>query len=154
MPFRRINLFNRAEHYHDWCEINNWNNQWEVENCRLCGLPDLNQDNNWVTQKLLEWIHDLVQKYNLDGIRIDIIMEVPKWFLDKFRASPGVFRMGEAFDGDPRYVADYQNHLDSVFNYPLYYTIKSSFCDSFRNLEGYRNLYGIIIIPNLHYINF
>ena len=74
----RINPFNRAEHYHDWCEINNWNNQWEVENCRLCGLPDLNQDNNLVTQKLLEWINDLVKKYNLDGMRIDTIMEVPK----------------------------------------------------------------------------
>ena len=86
-----------------------------------------NQDNNWVTQKLLEWIHDLVQKYNLDGIRIDTIMEVPKWFRDKFRASAGVFQIDEAFNGDPGYVADYQNHLDSVFNYPLYYTIKSSF---------------------------
>lgn len=137
MPFRRINLFNRAENYHNWCEINNWNNQWEIENCRLCGLPDLNQDNNWVTHKLLEWIHDLVQKYNLDGIRIDTIMEVPKWFWDKFRVSAGVFQIGEAFDGNPGYVADYQNHLDSVFNYPLYYTIKSSFCGSFRNLEGY-----------------
>ena len=135
--FGRINPFNRAEHYHDWCEINNWRNQWEVENCRLCGLPDLKQENDWVTQKLLEWIHDLVQKYNLDGIRIDTIMEVPKWFWDKFRASAGVFQIGEAFDGNPGYVADYQNHLDSVFNYPLYYTIKSSFCGSFRNLEGY-----------------
>jgi alpha-amylase len=135
--FGRINPFNRAEHYHDWCEINNWHNQWEVENCRLCGLPDLKQENDWVTQKLLEWIHDLVQKYNLDGIRIDTIMEVPKWFWDKFRTSAGVFQIGEAFNGDPGYVADYQNHLDSVFNYPLYYTIKSSFCGSFRNLEGY-----------------
>ena len=135
--FGRINPFNKAEHYHDWCEINNWNNQWEVENCRLCGLPDLKQENDWVTQKLLEWIHDLVQKYNLDGIRIDTIMEVPKWFWDKFRTSAGVFQIGEAFNGDPGYVADYQNHLDSVFNYPLYYTIKSSFCGSFRNLEGY-----------------
>jgi len=135
--FGRINPFNRAEHYHDWCEINNWRNQWEVENCRLCGLPDLKQENDWVTQKLLEWIHDLVQKYNLDGIRIDTIMEVPKWFWDKFRVSAGVFQIGEAFDGNPGYVADYQNHLDSVFNYPLYYTIKSSFCGSFRNLEGY-----------------
>ena len=135
--FGRINPFNRAEHYHDWCEINNWRNQWEVENCRLCGLPDLKQENDWVTQKLLEWIHDLVQKYNLDGIRIDTIMEVPKWFWDKFRASAGVFQIGEAFDGNAGYVADYQNHLDSVFNYPLYYTIKSSFCGSFRNLEGY-----------------
>ena len=135
--FGRINPFNRAEHYHDWCEINNWGNQWEVENCRLCGLPDLKQENDWVTQKLLEWIHDLVQKYNLDGIRIDTIMEVPKWFWDKFRQSAGVFQIGEAFNGDPGYVADYQNHLDSVFNYPLYYAIKSSFCGNFKDLEYY-----------------
>ena len=135
--YGRINPFNRAEHYHDWCEINNWGNQWEVENCRLCGMPDLKQENNWVTEKLLEWIHDLVQKYNLDGIRIDTIMEVPKWFWDKFRQSAGVFQIGEAFNGDPGYVADYQRHLDSVFNYPLYYTIKSSFCGNFRDLEYY-----------------
>ena len=135
--FGRINPFNRAEHYHDWCEINNWGNQWEVENCRLCGLPDLKQENDWVTQKLLEWIHDLVQKYEIDGIRIDTIMEVPKWFWDKFRQSAGVFQIGEAFNGDPGYVADYQNHLDSVFNYPLYYAIKSSFCGNFRDLEYY-----------------
>ena len=135
--FGRINPFNRAEHYHDWCEINNWGNQWEVENCRLCGLPDLKQENDWVTQKLLEWIHDLVQKYEIDGIRIDTIMEVPKWFWDKFRQSAGVFQIGEAFNGDPGYVADYQNHLDSVFNYPLYYTIKSSFCGNFKDLEYY-----------------
>ena len=135
--YGRINPFNRAEHYHDWCEINNWDNQWEVENCRLCGMPDLKQENNWVTEKLLEWIHDLVQKYNLDGIRIDTIMEVPKWFWDKFRQSAGVFQIGEAFNGDPGYVADYQRHLDSVFNYPLYFTIKSSFCGNFRDLEYY-----------------
>jgi alpha-amylase len=135
--YSRINPFNRAEHYHDWCDINNWGNQWEVENCRLCGLPDLKQENDWVTQKLVEWIHDLVQKYDLDGIRIDTIMEVPKWFWDKFRQSAGVFQIGEAFNGNTGYVADYQNHLDSVFNYPLYYKIEYSFCGSFRNLESY-----------------
>ena len=135
--FGRITPFNRAEHYHDWCEIKNFQNQPEVEYCRLCGLPDLKQENDWVTQKLLEWIHDIVQKYNLDGIRIDTIMEVPKWFWDKFRASAGVFQIGEAFDGRPWFVADYQNHLDSVFNYPLYYAIKNSFCGSFKTLENY-----------------
>ena len=135
--YGRITPFNRAEHYHDWCDINNWGNQWEVENCRLCGLPDLKQENDWVTEQLVNWIHDLVQKYNLDGIRIDTIMEVPKWFWDKFRQSAGVFQIGEAFNGNPGYVADYQNHLDSVFNYPLYYAIKSSFCGSFYELEKY-----------------
>ena len=135
--YGRINPFNRAEHYHDWCNIHDWDNQWEVENCRLSDLPDLKQENDWVTQKLLEWIHDIVQKYNLDGIRIDTIMEVPKWFWDKFRGSAGVFQIGEAFKGNAGYVADYQNHLDSVFNYPLYYQIRAGFCGSLKSIEYY-----------------
>ena len=135
--YSRITPFNLAEHYHDYCDINDWTDQWQIENCRLSGLPDLKQENDWVTQQLLNWISDLISKYNIDGIRIDTIMEVPKWFWDKFRSSAGVFQIGEAFNGDIGYVADYQNHLDSVFNYPLYYTIESSFCGSFYNLEGY-----------------
>ena len=135
--YSRITPFNSADHYHDRCDIVDWDDQWQIENCRLCDLPDLKQENEWVTEKLLEWINDIIIKYDIDGIRIDTIMEVPKWFWDKFREAAGVFQIGEAFRGDVDYVADYQNHLDSVFNYPLYYTIESSFCGSFRNLEGY-----------------
>lgn len=32
--------------------------------------------------------------------------------------------MGEAFNGNPSYVGDYQNYLTGVFNYPMYYTIR------------------------------
>ena len=135
--YSQINPFNSAEHYHDYCDITDWNNQWQVENCRLSGLPDLKQENEWVAQTLINWIKDIVNKYNIDGIRIDTIMEVPKSFWDSFRSAAGVFQIGEAFNGNINYVADYQNHLDSVFNYPLYYTIENSFCGSFRNLEGY-----------------
>ena len=135
--YSKINPFNLAEHYHDKCDITDWSNQWQVENCRLANLPDLKQENWWVTEKLNEWIHDLIIKYNIDGIRIDTIMEVPKWFWDEFKTSAGVFQIGEAFHGDPAYVADYQKHLDSVFNYPLYYTIENAFCGSFKELEYY-----------------
>ena len=135
--YSQIYPFNSSEHYHDYCNIENWLNQYEVENCRLCDLPDLKQENNFVKQTLLDWISDLITKYKIDGIRIDTIMEVPKWFWDEFRESAGVFQIGEAFNGNVDYVADYQNHLDSVFNYPLYYVIESSFCGSFNNLEYY-----------------
>lgn len=135
--FSKVTPFNSPDHYHDQCDITDWNNQWQVENCRLCDLPDLKQENDWVTEKLVEWIGDLVRKYNIDGIRIDTILEVPKWFWDRFTASAGVFQIGEAFNGNVDYIADYQNHMDSIFNYPLYYTIESSFCGSFRNLEDY-----------------
>ena len=135
--YSKINPFNLAEHYHDICDIYDWNNQWQVENCRLANLPDLKQENWWVTQKLEEWIHDLIIKYNIDGIRIDTIVEVPKWFWDRFREAAGVFQIGEVFNGNAEYVGDYQNHLDSVFNYPLYYKIESAFCGSFKELENY-----------------
>ena len=135
--YSRINPFNRPEHYHDVCQIVDWNNQWQVENCRLCDLPDLKQENEWVANTLYQWIHDVVQEYDFDGIRIDTIMEVPKWFWDKFTKASGVFQIGEAFNGNPSYVAGYQGHVDSVFNYPLYYAIKDSFCGSMRNLEYY-----------------
>ena len=135
--FKRITPFNKAEHYHDACQITDWNNQYMVENCRLCDLPDLKQENNWVTQTLCDWITDLVKKYDFDGIRIDTIPEVPKWFWDKFSKAAGVYQLGEVFNGNPSYVAGYQGHVDGLFNYPLYYTIKDSFCGSMKNIENY-----------------
>ena len=39
--YSQIYPFNKQEHYHNDCDINDWNNQWQVENCRLARLPDL-----------------------------------------------------------------------------------------------------------------
>jgi len=54
--FSRIYPFNQAEHYHSTCQITDWNNQWQVENCRLADLPDLNQDNSFVREYLKDWV--------------------------------------------------------------------------------------------------
>ena len=137
--FSQIDPFNLAEHYHDWCEIDDWDNSWKIENCRLGGLPDLKQENNWVTEQLDYWIYYLVNKYNIDGIRIDTVLEVPKWFWDKFSSSSSVYQVGEAFHGDIEKVYDYQYHLDAIFNYPLYFIILRSFKDSFEELGDYYN---------------
>lgn len=119
--------FNKAEHYHSNCDINDWNNQWQVENCRLAGLPDLKQEDSYVRSYLKNWIHNLVQKYGFDGIRIDTIPEVPKDFWREYGQSAGVFQMGECFNGNSGYVGDYQNYVEGMFNYPMYYTIKDVF---------------------------
>lgn len=122
--FSQIYPLNQASHYHSNCDINDWNNQWQVENCRLAGLPDINQSNSYVRQYLKDWIKNLVQKYGFDGIRIDTIPEVPKDFWSEFGQSAGVFQMGECFNGNDNYVGDYQNHVSGLFNYPMYYTIR------------------------------
>lgn len=125
--FRTINPFNSPEHYHDSCAITDWTNQKMVENCRLCDLPDLKHENNYVADELLRWINWILKEYDIDGIRVDTVPEVPQWFWKKFNKAAGVFQIGEVFNGDPHYVASYQGCLTSVFNYPLSFTIKNSF---------------------------
>ena len=139
--YSKIIPFNKEEHYHDYCEITDWNNQSIVENCRLSGLPDLKQENEWVANKLIEWVHDVVLKFDFDGIRIDTVPEVPKSFWKKFTQSAGVFQIGEVFNGNVDYVNSYLDSMDSVINYPLYYNIKESFCYDMRKLGDY--LYNI-----------
>lgn len=69
----------------------------------------------------------MTSKYKIDGIRIDTVPEVPKWFWKEFADAAGVYQVGEVFDGRIGYVSDYQNYLDAVLNYPLYFAMKDVF---------------------------
>ena len=82
--YYKVTPFNDSSHYHVKCQIVNWNDQNEVEYCRLANLPDLNQDNQWVRQTLLNWVKDTVQKFNFDGIRIDTVPHVKKPFWKEY----------------------------------------------------------------------
>eukprot|EP00128_Syssomonas_multiformis_P014785 Colp12_sorted_trinity150504_noHs@8715 len=125
--FSMFQPFNSSDHYHNYCIINNWNNQNEVENCRLAGLPDLKQENSYVRSELNNWIRYLVQTYDFDAIRIDTIVEVPKDFWSGFVKSAGVYAFGEAFNGNPDYVFPYIPAVGAVLNYPMYYTLRDVF---------------------------
>jgi alpha-amylase len=62
-----------------------------IQNCWLSGLPDLKQENNNVANTLTTWIKQLVTTYGFDGLRIDTVPEVPKWFWTEFAAAAGVY---------------------------------------------------------------
>ena len=51
--FSAMNPFNKEEYYHPDCSIKDWEDTWQLENCRLFGLPDLKQENQFVRQYLL-----------------------------------------------------------------------------------------------------
>jgi alpha-amylase len=130
--------FNKAEHYHDKCDIRDqdWDNdQWRVENCRLSELPDLKQENTWVADTLCNWVKDLVQNFNLDGIRVDTVPEVPKWYWSRFKGCAGVFSLGEVFNKRIDYLRGYIGPLDSVLNYALFWNLRNTFKgESFMSL--------------------
>lgn len=70
-----ITTFPKAEYYHPDCDID-YNNEWSVMNCRIAGLPDLNQSVSFVNQTLLNWTTWYVNNYTFDGLRIDTVKHV------------------------------------------------------------------------------
>jgi len=137
--FGRISPFNKAEHYHNNCQITDYSNQWQVENCRISDLPDLKQENEWVREELIKWGKWMLSEYQLDGIRIDTIKHVPIWFWQQFvQAAPNVYMLGEVFDGNVNYIKSYTNVMPGQLSYPMYYTLQNVYahkqsCYQIRN---------------------
>jgi len=130
--FTQINPFNKNEHYHSPCQISeediNQQNQWAIENCRLHNLPDLNQQNPWVEQTLLEWVKNLIEKYEIDGLRIDSVPFVPMSFWEKFKEIKGnIFTMASVPFKDATYIKKYTTFLDSALSYHLVDAIRDTF---------------------------
>lgn len=42
----------------------------------------------------------MVSKYEIEGLRIDTVPEVPAWFWSEYSDAANCFTMGEVFDGD------------------------------------------------------
>jgi neopullulanase len=119
----------------------------EVQKATLEGwfidiLPDLNQDDpetaRYETQNTLWWIGVT----GLDGVRQDTLPYVHRRFWRDWMAAikkeyPKVTVVGELLDGDPALVSFYQggearfdgidSGVDTLFDFPLYYTIREAF---------------------------
>eukprot|EP00768_Dysnectes_brevis_P005041 gnl/Dysnectes_brevis/3638_a4640_886.p1 GENE.gnl/Dysnectes_brevis/3638_a4640_886~~gnl/Dysnectes_brevis/3638_a4640_886.p1 ORF type:complete len:482 (-),score=68.48 gnl/Dysnectes_brevis/3638_a4640_886:53-1303(-) len=145
--------FNQDDHFHSYCEIQDdaWGggDQWEVENCRLSGLPDLDQDNQYVHDRLLDWVEWISQEFDFDALRIDTIPEVAKPFWAEFVDRAGIWAIGENFNGDSAYVGPYQEVVPSLINYPLYYTLT----DVFASGKSMWNIHSRIDDENRNFKN-
>ena len=138
--FRRFRPFNQSSDYHSYCLIQNYNNQREVEYCRIgdkhSSLPDLDTENPRVIRELGKWVRWVVREYDFDAIRIDTVKHVRKEFWHDFANAAGVYAIGEVLHGDPAYVGPYQYQMDGMLNFPLYFTLR----DVFRYKQSMWNL--------------
>jgi alpha-amylase len=141
LSFEKIIPFNQSAHYHSKCQIEDWNNQEQVETCRLANLPDLDQNNSYVRSTLLSWMSSLKARYNFDGYRVDTVAEVHPDFWTEWNAAAGSYCMGESFNGDVNYVSNYQNYLDGMLSYPLYFAITNVFAYQ-QSMSQFETLLG------------
>ncbi len=81
--------------FHNTCEITNYNNRYEVQNCELVGLPDLNTGAAYVQDTLAGYLNDLTN-IGVAGFRFDaskhMAVEDIQGVLSKVNGSPVVFQ--------------------------------------------------------------
>nr|XP_006819812.1 PREDICTED: alpha-amylase 1-like [Saccoglossus kowalevskii] len=142
--------FDLQEHYHDYCEITDWNNDWQVENCWLFNLPDLAQEHPYVDEQLCNWIDTFLTKFDIDGIRIDTVTHVPKWFWEHFVGAADIYEVGEVYSSDLDKIEYYIPPLDATLNYPYYYSMKDAFVWN-KSMRNITNLYKDMGIPIVYY---
>ena len=149
--------FNKDSHYHtltkDDCE-GHWNEQYYKENCRIWDMPDLAQEKEELETILLDWLKSMLSDYGFDGIRYADVPNVPQSFWGKFTEAAQTYTLGivgvdTGSEADVRYIADYQQYMDGVGNYPLFYTLRSSLCNQdLRVLDNFiQNLQTIYTAP-------
>ena len=114
--------------------IQDWQNQQQLEERELNGLPDLAQENPNVYDFLLDMAKFWIVESGCDGFRLDAVKHIPKSFWEKICrdlhdfAGPDFLLLGEVFAGETDYVAGYQNAgFNALFDIPLYYTINRVF---------------------------
>jgi neopullulanase len=105
-------------------------------------LPDLNQDDPEVARYLIQNTLWWVGVSGIDGIRQDTWPYVPRhfwrdWMTAIKRQYPSLRVVGEVLDGDPTLVSFFQggraqkdgidDKVDALFDFPLYYTLRSAF---------------------------
>ncbi|MGI4814179.1 MAG: alpha-amylase family glycosyl hydrolase [Janthinobacterium lividum] len=142
--------FNNKKYFHQYCPMTDYDyesNQTAVEEVSVplqdirchtndvqCWLGDSNvelTDVDTSRQDVINlyyaWIKNLVSTYSIDGLRIDTAKHIQQPFWPGFNTAAGVYCVGEVADGDPNYSLPYQNYLDGILNYPLYYPLLRAF---------------------------
>lgn len=138
--YQKLNPFNKAEYFHDYCYINDGDyahNQWRITNCRLLNLPDLKQEHPFVRKTMLSHVENFVRDFSVDGLRLDAVPHIPHWFLKEYydAAKKGtvtagskqepqdIFIIGECFDPRYDFVNSFQSDIPGLFNFPMFFNI-------------------------------
>jgi alpha-amylase len=123
--------FNQSSDFNAFCPIADWNNKTQDTTCWLgdegVATPRIRTSDPVIAATLDQWISDLVQTYEIDGIRIDGAKQIESGFFPNFTQSAGVYTMGEVYEDNATMMCDYQNLTPGLENYALFYKIIDAF---------------------------
>ncbi|KAL2131346.1 hypothetical protein VTI74DRAFT_5235 [Chaetomium olivicolor] len=133
IDYSKFNPFNDKKYFHPYCNVTQWENSTDYQNCWLypygVALADLATETKPVADELNKWVKELVANYSIDGLRIDAAKHVNDEFLPAFVKASGVFAFGEVLTGEPEDMCRYQTLglLPGMPNYLDYYPLNEAF---------------------------
>ncbi|KZL76246.1 alpha-amylase 1 [Colletotrichum tofieldiae] len=139
LDYSKFNPFNKEEFFHPYCNVTEWDNSTDYQDCWLypygVALADLATETKPVVNEFNKWIKELVSNYSIDGLRIDAAKHVNDDFLPTFVNASGVFAFGEVLTGAPADFCRYQtlNLLPGMPNYIEYYPLNTVFFNGDMN---------------------
>ena len=117
------------------CDDGYWDDAYWTERCWFSqDLPDINYDNEYVRNLMVQHAIWLIKETNIDGFRVDAVKHMNIQFIrdlryavDQLFKNTGImfYMVGETFTGDMnllnKYIGD--DLLHAQFDFPLYYKI-------------------------------
>jgi len=118
--------------YHHYGDVKDWTNEWQVQNCELCGLATFNENNVDFRRYMIGAIKMWLDK-GVDALRVDTVKHMPNWFWQEFTCEmhtqkPNVFIFGEWIHNHPSnpVSVDFANHSGmTVFDFGLCQAIRT-----------------------------
>ncbi|MGF1653396.1 MAG: alpha-amylase family protein [Actinomycetales bacterium] len=104
-PFQRFQYpsYGQQDFHQFGCDVTNYNDRFNVQNCELLDLPDLDTDASYVRQQQLDYLNDLVA-VGVGGFRVDAAKHIPSsdlaWLFDRVNGDPYVFTEVIDFGGE------------------------------------------------------
>jgi cyclomaltodextrin glucanotransferase len=122
-----------AHWYHHYGEVQDWENEWQVQNCELAGLATFNENNieyrTYIKAAIKQWLDR-----GVDALRVDTVKHMPIWFWQEFTGDmynhkPDVFIFGEwiySHPQDDRAVEFANNSGMSILDFGLCVAIRQA----------------------------
>ncbi|KAJ6035929.1 alpha-amylase [Penicillium herquei] len=136
--------FDSSSYFHSYCLITDYDDTEMVQDCwegdTIVSLPDLDTTQTVVQDIWYAWVADLVANYSVDGLRIDSALEVQPSFFPAYQTAAGVYCVGEVDNGDPATGCPYQEYLDGILNYPIYYQLLYAFESTSGSISDLYNM--------------
>jgi glycosidase len=131
----------KKDWFHEKQDIIDWNNQDQLENNWLYGLPDLAQENPETRKYLLDNAKWWIEETDIDGYRLDTVRHVPVDFWSEFSkevksVKKDFYLIGEVWSNDPNYIAEYDKAgIDGFVDYPLNDHLRTAFAKPDQTLD-------------------